>query len=208
MVFFMEIFLRRFISVHHLVQTFQGRIIILLLYVDDMVITSDDASNISDLQTYLHQHFDMKSLGKLRYFLCLKISDTINGIYLSQVKYASDLITRASLTDSKTASTPIEAYCRLTPLDGTLLKFPTLYRQLVDSLIYLTVTHLYIAHAVHIGTLLHGFHFFANSSLVLTGYSDADWAGDPTNRSSISLFHRLPCAVDYRRWLSPRVQQM
>ncbi|XP_047324959.1 uncharacterized mitochondrial protein AtMg00810-like [Impatiens glandulifera] len=151
-----------------------------------MVITSDDASGIPNLHTYLHQHFDMKSLGKLRYFLGLDISDTIDGMYLSQEKYASDLISLASLTDSKTASTPLEADCRLTPLDGTPLKDPTLYRQLMSSLIYLIVTCLDIAHAVNIGTLLHGLHFSIHSSLVLTSYSNADWADDLTNRRSIT----------------------
>lgn len=185
-------------------------IIILLLYVDDMVITGDDTSGISDLQDYLRRHFDMKSLGQLRYFLGLEISDSADGIYLSQAKYASDLISRAGMTDSKTASTPLEGNCHLTPLDGSPLADPTLYRQLVGSLIYLTVTRPDIAYAVHVvsqfmsaprtshysavlhilryvrGTLLHGLHFSADSSLLLTGFSDADWAGDPTDRRSIT----------------------
>ncbi|XP_047320642.1 uncharacterized mitochondrial protein AtMg00810-like [Impatiens glandulifera] len=170
-----------------------------------MVINGDVASSLSDLQSYLHQYFDMKSLGKLCYFLGLEISDTVDGIYLSQAKYDSDLISRAGLTDSKTASTPLEADCRLTPLDGTPLKDPTLYRQLVVSLIYLTITRPDIAHVVHIvsqlmtsphtahhstvlrilryikGTRLHGLHISTDSLLVLTSYLDADWAGNPTD---------------------------
>ncbi|XP_047340006.1 uncharacterized mitochondrial protein AtMg00810-like [Impatiens glandulifera] len=177
-----------------------------------MVIIDDDVSSISDLHTYLHQHFDMKSLGKLRYFLCLEIYDTIDGIYLFQTKYAYDLISRVGLTDSKIASTPLEADCRLTPLDGTTIKDPTFYRQLVGSLIYLTITRPNIAYVVHIisqlmtsphttnhsdvlrtlryikGTLLHGLHFSVDSSLIPIGYSDADWAGDPTDRRSITSY--------------------
>ncbi|XP_051149228.1 uncharacterized mitochondrial protein AtMg00810-like [Andrographis paniculata] len=156
-----------------------AEITVLLLYVDDMIIMEDDASGISKLQAHLHRQFEMKSLGPLRYFLGLEISDTFDGYYLSQAKYASDLLSSAGLTDSKTASTPLDSDCRLTPMDGIPFNDPTLYRQLVRSLIYLTVTRPDIAYAVHIVT---------RSSLVLTGYSDADWAGDPSDHRSTTGF--------------------
>jgi len=173
-----------------------------------MIITGDDDSGISALQSYLRQHFEMKDLGLLSYFLGLEVSHNSEGYYLSQAKYASDLLSRAGITDSKTESTPLEVNCKLTPLDGTPIDDPTLYRQLVGSLVYLTVTRPDIAYVVHVvsqfmsaprsshfsavlrilryikGTMFHGLHFAANSSLVLSGYSDADWAGDPTNRRS------------------------
>ena len=134
------------------------------------------------------------------------------GSYLSRAKYASDLLARAGLTDCKTTSTPVDPQIRLTPLDGTLLSDATLYRQLVGSLVYLTVTRPDIAYAVHIvsqymsaprtphytallrilrylkGTLFHGLHFSASSSLDLRAFSDADWAGDPTDRRSTTGF--------------------
>ncbi|KAF2322389.1 hypothetical protein GH714_013189 [Hevea brasiliensis] len=69
---------------------------------------------------------------------------------ISQAKYASDLLSRAGITDSKTVSTPLELNCKLTPLDGTPLDDPTLYRQLVGSLAYLTVTRPDISYAVHL----------------------------------------------------------
>ena len=173
-----------------------------------MIITGDDHSGISDLKTYLSQHVEMKDLGNLSYFLGLEISSTTEGYYLSQAKYASELLTRAGLTDNKTCTTPLEPNSKLTPMDGIPLDDPTLYRQLVGSLVYLTVTRPDIAYAVHIvsqflstprsphyaavlrilryikGTLFHGLHFSAHSSLELRAYSDADWAGDPTDRRS------------------------
>ena len=179
--------------------------ILLLLYMDDMIITGNDLTSISDLKHYLSQHVEMKDLGKLSYFLGLEITSSSDGYYLFQAKYASDLLTRAGITDTKTCTTPLESNSRLTPLDGTLLDNPTLYRQLVGSLIYLTVTRPDIAYAVHVvsqfmsaprsthyatvlrilryikGTLFHGLHFSAHSSLELRAYSDADWAGNPTD---------------------------
>ncbi|XP_019178900.1 PREDICTED: uncharacterized protein LOC109174062 [Ipomoea nil] len=173
-----------------------------------MIITGDDSVAISDVQCYLHQHFEMKDLGPLSYFLGLEVSYTSNGYYLSQAKYAADLLSRVGITDSSTTSTPLDTNVKLTPFDGTPLADPTLYRQLVGSLVYLTVTRPDIAYVVHVvsqfmvaprtihfttvfrilryvkGTLVHGLHFSAHSSLTLSAYSDADWAGDPTDRCS------------------------
>uniref|UniRef100_A0A2N9GI16 CCHC-type domain-containing protein n=1 Tax=Fagus sylvatica TaxID=28930 RepID=A0A2N9GI16_FAGSY len=126
--------------------------ILLLLYVDDMIITGDDHSGISDFKLFLHQQFEMKDLGHLSYFLGLEVSSDSTGYYLSQANDA------------------------------------TLYRQLVGSLVYLTVTRPDIAHAVHLGTMFHGLHFSAHSTLDLCAYSDADWAGDPTDRRSTTGF--------------------
>ncbi|XP_051118536.1 uncharacterized mitochondrial protein AtMg00810-like [Andrographis paniculata] len=92
----------------------------------------------------------MKSLGPLQYFLGLEISDTSDGYYLSQAKHVSDLLSSAGLTDSKTAPTPLDSDYRLTPMDGVPLDDPTLYHQLVGSLIYLTVTQPDIAYVIHI----------------------------------------------------------
>ncbi|KAK2999967.1 hypothetical protein RJ639_024526 [Escallonia herrerae] len=121
---------------------------LLLLYVDDMIITGDDISGISDLKHFLNQNFLMKDLGVLNYFLGLEIGSSVDGYTLSQAKYASDLLSRAELTDSKTAPTPLEPNVKLTPFDGSPLPNVTLYRQLVGSLVYLTVTLPEIAYAV------------------------------------------------------------
>lgn len=124
--------------------------VLLLLYVDDMIITGDDVTGIHDLKNFLSQQFEMKDLGPLSYFLGLEVSTGPDGYFLSQAKDASDLLSRAGLTDSKTVPTPMEPNVRLTPADGAPLSDVTLYRQLVGSLVYLTVTRPDIAYAVHI----------------------------------------------------------
>jgi hypothetical protein len=180
----------------------------LLLYVDDMIITGDDVQGIQDLKRFLGQHFEMKDLGPLSYFHGLEVSSSSNGYYLTQAKYTSDLISRAGITDNKIVDTPIEYNNRLNTNDGEPLLDATLYRQLVGSLVYLIVTRPNISYAVHIvsqfmaapqslhyatvlrilrylkDTLFYGLHFSSQSSLTLQAYSDADWAGDPTDRRS------------------------
>ena len=125
--------------------------ILLLLYVDDMIIIGDDLSGIQELKDFLSQQFEMKDLGYLSYFLGLEITHSIDGLYITQAKYASDLLSRAGLTDNKTVDTPVELNAHLTPSWGGEKPFsnPFLYKRLVSSLVYLTVTRPDISYAVH-----------------------------------------------------------
>ena len=91
----------------------------------------------------------MKDLGHLSYFLGLEITHSTNGLYITQAKYAFDLLSRVGLTDSKTVDTLIELNVHLTPSGGKPLSNPSLYKQLVGSLVYLTVTRQDISYAVH-----------------------------------------------------------
>ena len=90
----------------------------------------------------------MKDLGHLSYFLGLEITHSIDGLYITQVKYAFDLLSRVGLISSKTVDTPIELNAHLTLSGGKPLSNPSLYRQLVGSLVYLTVTRPNISYAV------------------------------------------------------------
>ena len=123
--------------------------ILLLLYVDDMIITGDDLNDIQELKDFLSQQFEMKDLGYLSYFLGLEITHFTDGLYITQAKYAFDFLSRAGLTDSKTVDTPVELNAHLTPLRGKPLSNPSLYRRLVCSLVYLTITRPDISYGVH-----------------------------------------------------------
>ncbi|XP_057972819.1 uncharacterized mitochondrial protein AtMg00810-like [Malania oleifera] len=154
----------------------------------------------------------MKDLDSLSYFLGLEVSPTSNGYSLTQAKYASDLLTPAGLTDCKIADSPLEPNIKLRPTDRELLPDTTRYRQLVESLIYFTITRPDIAYAVHLvsqfmstprsihyaallrilryakGTLFHELHFSSHSFLTLQVYSDVDWARDPFDHRSTTGF--------------------
>ena len=187
-------------------------ITLILLYVDDMIITGDDFAGILSHQQFLSQYFEMKDLSTLSYFLGLEVTSSSDDYYLFQAKYASDFLSKVGITDNKTISTPLEYNAKLTPLDGEPISNATRYHQLVGSLIYLTVTRLDISHVVGMvnkfmdaphfvhyaavlrilryvkGTLYHGLHYSSRSSLELYAYSNADWAGDSIDQCFITGF--------------------
>ena len=127
-----------------------------------------------------------------------KITHFTYELYITQAKYASKLLSRAGLTDSKTVDTPVELNVHLTPLGGKPLSNLSLYRCLVGSLVYLTVTRPNISYAVHQmsqylsaprsthyaavlrilrylkGTLFHDLFYSAQSTLILRAFSDTD----------------------------------
>ena len=70
----------------------QGKITILILYVDDIVVTGNGPKKRSSLQEYLAKEFEMKDLGTLKYFLGIEVSRSSKGIFLFQRKYSLDLL--------------------------------------------------------------------------------------------------------------------
>uniref|UniRef100_A0A2N9I9N7 CCHC-type domain-containing protein n=1 Tax=Fagus sylvatica TaxID=28930 RepID=A0A2N9I9N7_FAGSY len=184
-----------------------SHIILLLVYVDDIIVTSNHSSSLSTLITKLSSEFSMKDLGPLHYFLGIQVSHFSDGIFLSQQKYAREILAKASMTDCKPIGTPLAQKHRL-QLEGGPLVDATNYRSIVGALQYLTLTRPDLTHAVNLvcqfmhqpgsshfqavkrilrylqGTLAYGIRILSHSSLTLYGFSDADWAGCPDTRRS------------------------
>ena len=99
---------------------------LLLLYVDDMIITGDDSEYIAFVKARLHEQFLMTDLGPLRYFLGIEVSSTSDGFYISQEKYIQDLLARAALGDERTVETPMELNVQHRASDGPPFRSDTL----------------------------------------------------------------------------------
>eukprot|EP00261_Vitis_vinifera_P037247 XP_019078490.1 PREDICTED: uncharacterized protein LOC109123389 [Vitis vinifera] len=122
---------------------------LILVYVDDIIITGIDCGLITKLQQMLYTTFHMKDLGQLTYFLGLEVHHWASGIFVNQHKYIQDLITLASLEDTSSVDTPMEVNVKYKKSEGDLLDDLTLYWRLVGSHIYLTTTRLDISYVVH-----------------------------------------------------------
>jgi hypothetical protein len=90
----------------------------------------------------------MTDLGFLHYFLGLQVLQTNEGPFLSQSKYAYDLLRRFHMDDCKPTASPFQSGFKLTSTYTSPEFDATLYRQLVGSLLYLTHTHLDISFVV------------------------------------------------------------
>ena len=185
-------------------------IVLLLVYVNDIVITRTDSTLITRLQQHLQASFHKKDLGPLTYFLCLEVHTESSGIFLNQHKYTQDLIALVGLQDTSSMDTPMEVNMKYRQEEGDLLFDPTMYRQLVGSLNYLTITRPDISFAVqqvsqfmkaprHLhfvasrriirylrGSSRRGLFFPHGTSLRLVAYSDVDWVGCPDTRRSVT----------------------
>ncbi len=63
-------------------------VVVIVIYVDDLIITGDSDANISDLKKLLKQKFEMKDLGGLHYFFGIEVIQSLEGIWLLQRQYA------------------------------------------------------------------------------------------------------------------------
>ena len=124
-------------------------IVVLLLYVDDIIITRSASGEIQQVISALTTEFDIKDLGFLHYFLGIQITRTATGLFLSQTKYVEDMLTKSKMVAAKPYDTPCLLYHRLLKKDGEPYSNPTLFRSIVGALQYLTFTRSDIAFSVH-----------------------------------------------------------
>eukprot|EP01018_Ginkgo_biloba_P037318 Gb_14989 [translate_table: standard] len=122
----------------------------IVLYVDDLLITRNDVSMISDLKKDLQMNFEMTDLGLLHYFLGIEVWQMPGRVFISQAKYIWEVLRRFRMEDCKPACTPMETGTKLLMQDEGVRIDGTLYRQLVGSLIYLTTIRLGITFTVGI----------------------------------------------------------
>jgi hypothetical protein len=193
-----------------------GKFTIILLYVDDLLLTGDNSSKISRIQYVLQDEFEMADLGKARHYLGTELHYHAFGIYLHQREYITKLLERFGMQACNLASLPMDPRESLSREMNSPKIDPTLYRLLVGSLIYVTNTRPDICYAVSNvsrymdsledkyfqvakqilrylkGTINYGFHLSSENSDQLHCYSDVDWERDmDTRRSKSGILHKI-----------------
>ena len=196
------------------IKTEESEKIIVAVYVDDLIIATKTNEKMEEVKKSLSSRFKMKDLGRLHHCLGITIEydETRRCLWLHQKPYILKMLEKFGLSQAKTVSTPANLSVKLRKNDETSkLVDPALYQSMVGSLLYAAIaTRPDISQAVgaasrycsqpneaHLtavkrilrylkGTVNLGLKYEKSQSGTLTGYSDADWAGDLDDRHSTS----------------------
>nr|GEX37848.1 putative RNA-directed DNA polymerase [Tanacetum cinerariifolium] len=148
----------------------------LIIYVDDMIVTGDDKEEITKLKKHLFTEFEMKHLGRLKYFLGIEVLRSKQGIFMCQKELADkgryQRMVRKLIYLLHTR--PDIAYAV-----GVVSQFMHQPQKNHMKAVMRILRYLK-------GTTEHGVLFKPNGHLVTQLYTDADWAGDKGNRRSTS----------------------
>lgn len=111
-----------------------------MVYVDDILIISDNKQAVDELKDMLDQQFKLKDLGDLKFFLGLEVARTANGINLCQRKYTLEVLGDAGMLGCKPTRIHVDQNLKLSKYEGKELQDPSSYRRLIRRLLYLTIT--------------------------------------------------------------------
>ncbi|GKA52759.1 ribonuclease H-like domain-containing protein [Tanacetum coccineum] len=143
--------------IDNLYHHYGSQVAYLLIYVDDIILTAS----------------------------CPALLQHIIGLFLSQKKYAIQLLERAHMVTCNPSRTPVDTESKL-GLEDAPVQDPTLYCSLAGgSKPHLAALKRILRYVQ--GTLDLGLHLYASSTTSLVGYTDADWAGCPSTRRSTSV---------------------
>ena len=184
---------------------------IIAVYVDDLIIASKSIAEINSIKQSLSDRYKMKDLGVLNHFLGVKVEHDVenNSIFINQSTFASSLVSKFNFENSKSVKTPADVNVKPQNCDSSKPFDSKLYQSCLGGLLYLSnrtrpdltssvsKAARYCASPAEEnwslvkrilrylnGTLDFGIVYSKVNSPKLVGYSDADWAGEVTDRKS------------------------
>ena len=185
-----------------------GELIVAQVYIDDIIFRSTKDELAHRFSKLIQAEFKLSMIGELTHFLGLQIRQQDLGIFLSQSKYAKYLVKKFGLESASSVKTPMSPNVKLTVnLLGKNVN-SSLYKSMIDSLIYLTTSRPDISYSVEVcaryqanpteshmialkriikyvkTTADFGVRYNMDTNVVLAGYSDANWAGKSDDRKS------------------------
>nr|GEW75544.1 retrovirus-related Pol polyprotein from transposon TNT 1-94 [Tanacetum cinerariifolium] len=180
------------------------------IYVDDIIFGSTCQDLFDDFSKIMHDEFEMSMMGKLNFFLGLKIKQLEDGIFFNQSKYVMEILKKFGLENSKPIKTPMSSKTKLTRDEDMESIDNTKYHGMIGSLLYLTASRSDIMFSVclcihfqeipktsHLEAVKRIFRYIKETThlgvwyLIGTGvetifYADSDHAGDHVDRKSTS----------------------
>lgn len=189
-----------------------GECVLLLVYVDDVIVTGSSADIIAQVKQQLKQRFEMTDSGACKFVLGIELVDHDDGsVTLCQRRYIDDILRRFGMEECKPVASPVDISMKMFKFGPDSAATDAPYREAVGALMHLMcATRPDIAFVVgmvarfmespqdvhwtavkHIlrylqGTKTHGIRFKSSDSVNFECYSNADWSGDAADRKSTS----------------------
>lgn len=107
---------------------------------DDLIFTGNDVTMLEKFKSSMKKEFDMTDLGRMKYFLGVEVIQDADGIFIHQKKYAGGILERFNLQCGNEVKNPMVPGTRLSKEGEGDKVDPTLYKQLIGSLMYITST--------------------------------------------------------------------
>ncbi|GKE92489.1 putative ribonuclease H-like domain-containing protein, partial [Tanacetum coccineum] len=115
-------------------------ILLVQVYVDDIIFGSTKKQMSNEIETLMHDKFQMSSIGELSFFLGLQVKQKSDGIFISQDKYVAEILKKFDFALVKTASTLMETNKALVKDKEAEDVDDHLYRSMIGTLMYLTAS--------------------------------------------------------------------
>ncbi|KAA0041382.1 Retrovirus-related Pol polyprotein from transposon TNT 1-94 [Cucumis melo var. makuwa] len=195
-------------------------ILIVSLYVDDLLVTGNNADHIQNFKWEMMKMFEMTDLGLMSYFLGIEIKQGQGEVFICQKKYAKEILKKFKMDECKAVSTPMNQKEKLCKEDDADKVDEGYFRSLIGCLMYLTATRPDILNAVSIlsrfmhcaselhlkaakrviryvkGTSDFGVKFTRGKEFKLIGFSDSDWGSSIDDmRSTLGYCFTLSSGV-------------
>ena len=126
----------------------EGKPLIIVLYVDDLILTGDDQL-IKSCNEDLAREFEMKDMGLMHYFLGMEVWQKDGELFVSQGKYANEILRRFHMEKCKPMQTPLAGNWRKEDATSGEVVVATVYQQLMGSSMYLVNTQPDLCFAVN-----------------------------------------------------------
>ncbi|XP_060966410.1 uncharacterized mitochondrial protein AtMg00810-like [Cannabis sativa] len=192
------------------IKNINSDVIVAQIYVDDIVFGSTSNSEVHVFVSQMQKEFEMSMVGELTYFLGLQVKQSDEGTFVTQSKYAKNLVKKFGLEKAKHTNTPMSTTLKLSKDEQGVRVDQTLYRSMIGSLLYLTASRPDICYSVGVcaryqanpmeshlsavkriiryvnSTIDFGIWFSKDTNSNLVCFSDADWAGNADDRKSTS----------------------
>ena len=192
------------------VKTEGQQLLVAQIYVDDIVFGGKSKQMVEQFVQQMQSEFEMSMVGELSFFLGFQIKQMHDSIFISQSKYAKNIVKKFGLEKVSHKKTPAATHLKLSKDEAGEAIDQSLYRSIIGSLLYLTASRPDIAYSVgacaryqanpkvsHLtqakriiryiaGTIDLGLLYSFDTPATLVGYCDADWAGCTADRKSTS----------------------